>query len=101
MLSIYRRHYGQCKYRSTRHFQCPCPIWMIGRIGDVRMRRSMNLNSWEHAKQLVAKWNSQGFIDPPEGPANEVPREIPQSPFPNTDWNRSTAKRSGDCRRRA
>jgi site-specific recombinase XerD len=57
---------------------------MIGRIGDVKMRRSMNLNSWEQAKQLVAKWNSQGFLDSDllEEPANEAPKEIPQSPAP-------------------
>ena len=24
----------------------------------------MNLSSWDHAKELVSKWNSQGFIDP-------------------------------------
>jgi hypothetical protein len=83
MLSIYRRHYGKCKYRSTRHFQCSCPIWMIGRIGDVKMRRSMNLNSWEQAKQLVAKWTSLGFLDSDllEEPANEAPRRF-RNPLP-------------------
>lgn len=100
MLSIYRRHYGKCRYRSTRNFQCDCPIWVIGRIGDFRVRRALNLNSWDQAKDLVSKWNSQGFIDPDL--ANRRPGQLPTgipaptsslpTPVPNLTSNAAISK---------
>ena len=87
MLSIYRRHYGKCRNHSTRNFQCACPIWAVGRIGDVRVRRALNLRSWDQAKELVVKWNSQGFVD------SDLPRSATgatlQVPPPTSGYARS------------
>jgi hypothetical protein len=78
MLSIYRRHYGKCKNHSTRSFQCGCPIWAVGRIGGIRVRRALNLRSWDQAKELVVKWNSQGFVDLDQPkPSRQATVEVP------------------------
>jgi integrase/recombinase XerD len=78
MLSIYRRHYGKCRNHSTRSFQCGCPIWAVGRIGGIRVRRALNLRSWDQAKELVVKWNSQGFVDLDQPkPSRQATVEVP------------------------
>ncbi len=62
MLRIYRRHRLVCGHRSERYRRCQCPIHVEGSLDGEQVRKSLDLNSWEAASDLVAKWNASGQV---------------------------------------
>jgi integrase/recombinase XerD len=63
-LTLYRRHYPhRCKFISTRHWQCACPIWVRGILGSRSVRHAVGTESWEQAQKAVDRWKKQGFVD--------------------------------------
>jgi integrase len=53
MLTAYRRHRANCKHRSRRYKACFCPIWVQGVLDDKKIRRSLDLTSWEAAQKRI------------------------------------------------
>lgn len=72
MLHIYRRHYPPCPHTSRRVRNCAqkCPIWVQGTLRGERIKKSLDLRSWEAASDLVRAWESSGEIGvvKPEAP---------------------------------
>ena len=70
MLTIYRRHAPDCQFhgrknqRSARANSCEkrCPIWVQGSLAGEKVRRSLNLTSWQAASNLIHNWNASGKI---------------------------------------
>lgn len=60
MLTIYRRHRAGCKYKARRA-KCFCPIWAQGILNGEKIRRSLDLTSWEAASKLVRDWEAEGI----------------------------------------
>jgi len=61
MLTTFRRHLRGCAFhgkthqRTARANSCEkkCPIWVQGTLGGERVRRSLDLRSWEADVALV------------------------------------------------
>lgn len=58
MLALYRRHTKTCGQTSRRYRRCRCPIWIQGTLSGETIRRSLDLNSWEAATELVNEWTA-------------------------------------------
>ncbi len=62
MLRLIRRHLKTCKYRSSRYRRCGCPIHVYGTLGGEKIRRALDLTSWEAASDKVRGWEASGQI---------------------------------------
>ena len=63
MLTHYRRHLKTCPNTLRSQRRCHCPIWVQGTIGGVKVRRSMDLVSWQAATERVREWETQGSLE--------------------------------------
>lgn len=62
MLRLIRRHVKACPHTSSRYRRCGCPIHVYGTLGGEKVRRALDLTSWEAATDLVREWESAGKI---------------------------------------
>ena len=62
MLQLYRRHVRSCPQSSRRARRCRCPLWVQGTLGGERIRRALDLSSWEAGTDLVRGWEASGKI---------------------------------------
>lgn len=62
MLSLYRRHVQACPHRSRRSRRCRCPLWVQGTLAGERIRKAVDLTSWEAGTELVRGWEAAGAI---------------------------------------
>ena len=62
MLTIFRRHVKDCPHTKRRYRRCACPIHVEGSLRGEKVRRSLDLTSWEAASDLIAQWNASGEI---------------------------------------
>jgi integrase/recombinase XerD len=62
MLTIFRRHLKSCPHTSRRSRRCGCPIQVDGSLGGEKVRRALDLVSWEAASNLIHEWNTAGRI---------------------------------------
>jgi hypothetical protein len=62
MYPLYRRHLKACPYRSRRFRRCQCPIHVQGSLRGEKIRKALDLTSWEAASDLIAQWNGAGEI---------------------------------------
>ncbi len=62
MLTIFRRHLRDCSHRSRHYRRCQCPISVEGSLRGEKIRRALDLTSWEAASDLVTQWNASGQI---------------------------------------
>lgn len=62
MLSLYRRHTNTCGQTSRRYRRCSCPIWVQGTLGGEKIRKGLNLTSWDAAENLIRGWKDGGKI---------------------------------------
>ena len=55
MLLIFRRHQIDCVYRrrGRGHTRCQCPVWVDGRLRNIRVHRSLGTRDWSTAQHLV------------------------------------------------
>jgi len=58
MLTIFRRHLAECKFRTRKHRNCQCPIWVQGVLDGRKIRKSLDLRNWEAAQKLVRDWEA-------------------------------------------
>lgn len=63
-LRLYRRHGRQCPHTSERVKKCAgrCPIYVEGTLGGERIRKALDLDSWEAASALVRSWEAVGHV---------------------------------------
>src|SRR4051812_24673974 len=69
MLTLYRRHRPYCTFfgksrhvRGGRTCGARCPIWVQGTLRGDPVRKSLDLDSWEAATDLVRSWEASGEI---------------------------------------
>src|ERR1700730_16793887 len=62
MLTLFRRHVKACLQTSRRYRRCQCPIHVEGSLRGEKIRKSLDLTSWEAGSDLVAAWNASGAI---------------------------------------
>src|SRR6185437_16106952 len=58
MLTIFRRHVKECKFRTRKHRNCQCPIAVEGTLHGRKIRKSLDLRSWEAAQKLIRDWEA-------------------------------------------
>src|SRR5579871_2743344 len=69
MLTIFRRHSRDCEFfgksrhaRGNRTCRLKCPIHVEGSLRGEKVRRALDLTSWEAASDLITQWNASGMI---------------------------------------
>ena len=67
MLTIYRRHLKTCDHKGDgrKYRRCRCPIWVDGFLGDVEIRKSLELRDWEKAQTTIREWEAEGALTAP------------------------------------
>jgi len=63
MLTLFRRHVKDCRWKTRKHRNCQCPIAVEGTLHGRKIRKSLDLRSWEAAQKLVRDWE----VDPHAG----------------------------------
>jgi integrase/recombinase XerD len=68
MLTIYRRHLKTCDHigDGRRYRRCRCPIWVDGFLGNVEIRKSLDIRDWEKAQLTIREWEAEGELKEPE-----------------------------------
>jgi len=56
VLVVYRRHVKQCPHRSRRERRCRCPLHAEGTLRGERIRRALDLTSWEAGQDRIRNW---------------------------------------------
>ena len=76
-LTIYQRHGRACAFygksrKALNNSQCKtrCPVWVQGTLRGEKIWRSLGLNDWSAAADLVRSWEASGEIGvaKPEAP---------------------------------
>ncbi len=62
VLTLFRRHIKDCPHTTRRYRRCGCPIWVAGSLRGERIKKSLDLTSWEAASDLIARWHAAGEI---------------------------------------
>lgn len=62
MLTLFRRHLKKCPHQSRRYRRCSCPISVEGSLKGERIRKALDLTSWEAAENLVREWSARGAL---------------------------------------
>lgn len=62
MLTLYRRHLARCahKGKGRKYRHCQCPLWVAGTLKGTKLRRSLDLRSWEAGQALIREWETSG-----------------------------------------
>jgi hypothetical protein len=58
MLTLFRRHMKGCKFTLRKDRNCQCPIAVEGVVHGRKVRKSLDLRSWEAAQRLVRDWEA-------------------------------------------
>lgn len=68
-LTIYRRHLKRCSFyeksrKARNNSQCKqrCPIWVQGTLKGEKVWRSLDMNDWGAAADLIRSWEASGEI---------------------------------------
>ena len=64
MLTIFRRHLAACPHTSRKERRCRCPIHAEGTLHGAKVRKALNLSSWEAAQRYVREWEIGGKGQP-------------------------------------
>ncbi len=58
MLTLYRRHLEHCPNRKKgrAHRHCKCPLHVAGSLRGERIRKTLDLTSWEAAQDRIRDW---------------------------------------------
>ena len=62
VLTLFRRHLTNCRHRpkGRKHRSCQCPLWVEGTLRAEKVRRSLDMRSWEAGQDLLREWESRG-----------------------------------------
>jgi integrase/recombinase XerD len=58
MLTLFRRHTKDCRWKTRSHRNCQCPIAVEGTLHGRKIRKSLDLRSWEAAQKMVRDWEA-------------------------------------------
>ena len=58
MLTLFRRHVRECKWKTRKHRNCQCPIAVEGTLHGRMVRKSLDIRSWDAAQKLVRDWEA-------------------------------------------
>lgn len=67
MLRLIRRHVKACPHTSSRFRRCSCPIHAYGTLAGEKVRRALDLTSWEAASDLIRDLDASrqiGVVEP-------------------------------------
>jgi len=59
MLTTFRRHGSDCKYKSRSYRDCKCALWVDGVVGGREIRKSLKTRNWQKAQKLVLKMEAE------------------------------------------
>lgn len=76
VLRIYRRHRSTCPQTSEKYRRCSCPIYVGGSLRGERIKKALDLTSWEAATELISKWSISGEIGVVKNEAPELPEAV-------------------------
>jgi site-specific recombinase XerD len=62
MLTLFKRHTKACGQTSRRYRRCGCPVAVEGSLGGEKIRKTLDLTSWEAAENLIREWTKAGKI---------------------------------------
>lgn len=64
MLKLWRRHVAACPHRAKgRRFRaCPCPLQATGTLRGVKVRKSLDMTSWDAAQAVLRDWEAIGAV---------------------------------------
>lgn len=62
MLNIYRRHKKGCGHKGEgrAYRRCHCPLWVEGKIGTEKLRKTLDTADWQRAQDTVRQWEAEG-----------------------------------------
>jgi integrase/recombinase XerD len=52
MLHLRRRHLKSCSHRASAYLKCKCPLWVVGKVDDKFIRRSLDTQNLEKAEMM-------------------------------------------------
>lgn len=66
MLTIYRRHTKDCQHKEEGrgYRRCHCPVWADGFIGRTEIRKSLGVNDWNKALEIINLWQTEKAVLP-------------------------------------
>jgi integrase len=64
VLTVFRRHLTTCPHRSRRERRCKCPLQVEGTLRGEKIRKALDVTSWEAAQDRVRDWEL-GVVDEP------------------------------------
>lgn len=76
MLTLYRRHGTDCPQTSRHYRRCHCPIYVEGSLDGEKIRKGLDLTSWDAASRKIAEWNAEGTIGASSSSAISVSEAI-------------------------
>ena len=47
MLTLFRRHLKECKWKTRKHRNCQCPLMVEGKLHGRMIRKSLDIRDWE------------------------------------------------------
>jgi integrase/recombinase XerD len=56
VLTVFRRHLKSCPHSSRRERRCKCPLQVEGTLRGEKIRKALNVTSWEAAQDVVRDW---------------------------------------------
>lgn len=62
MLTIYRRHLRTCPQKDRSYKRCRCPLYVYGSLQGQKVRKSLDLTSWEAGQELIDTWARSGKL---------------------------------------
>jgi hypothetical protein len=64
LLTVFRSHVRSCGHTSRSYRRCKCPIHLEGSLAGEKIRKALDLTSWEAAQELVRMWEAEGKVQP-------------------------------------
>jgi integrase/recombinase XerD len=58
MLTLFRRHLKACKFTGRKHRNCQCPLAVEGMLHGRKVRKSLDIRSWDAAQKMIREWES-------------------------------------------
>jgi integrase len=57
---------GKSTNGNRRHANCKCPVWVDGYLNDIRVNKSLDVQSWTRGNGIIRDWENAGTIQPKE-----------------------------------
>ncbi len=63
MLTLFRRHLKRCLHaaKGRKHRTCTCPLMVEGTLRGAKVRKSLDMRSWDAGQALLREWEATGI----------------------------------------